>query len=97
MKLIRWAFWNVVYLFRRKPADFTKFILKVHRTMPLWRKFRPITWHNDLGRYWAIHLADSRDYVSRETITIDVGRSLDTGRITSLKVFDEQLAAKATA
>ena len=97
MKLLRWTFWNVVYRFRSTYfTDMAQFMEYVDRTLPPWRKFSPNTWHNDDCGLWEVCLSGDSNVWSYETITIEVGRSMETGEINALTILDEQLAAKET-
>ncbi len=91
MKLIRWLFWNVVYVFRRFPTDVDAFVTMRQRC--LWqRKFRPYVRHNDDGECWSVCLADDRSYThTHEQMRCVPHFSEKTGRVVALTIYDSEL------
>ncbi len=89
-KLLRWIFWNIAYMFRRRPKEFAAFLLWGSRCY--WqRKFRPYLWHNDDGSQWQVYFTEERDYVQLDNLSCDLHIGMETGDIVGLTIHDENL------
>ena len=86
-----WAFWSVVYLFRRQPTDLDRYLLRITRTSLPWWRWKPNVFRNEDGRMWEVQLTNEATYSERRTLTIDVKVSMETGRIVGLDLWDELL------
>lgn len=93
-KYFRWLFWNAYYLPQfRQPRKLSQWLTRVKRTQWPWWKFKPHLFRNDDGRQWEIYFSNASAVYSRETITLDVGRDMDTGEIVAFTIYDEVMRA----
>ena len=95
MTLLRWIFWESVYLFRREPREFGATLLKMDRTRKPWWKFKPHVRHNKLGKEWEVWLDDETTYVKGHVflmVDLHVTRG-DNLRVVGLTICDESLKA----
>ena len=91
IKLIPWAFWNVVYLIKREPKSLDQLILKIQRTRyPFW-KFKPYMYHNDAGKQWEIYFENDADHVRTMTIPVEAHIGRESGKIIGITIWDETL------
>ena len=95
MKLLRWLFWNAVYLVRPRPRTLVGILDKTTRTQWPWRQFRPTVWHNDYGKQWEIILEHESSY-SREIdlpVWAHFAQPENGGppRIVGMTIWDERL------
>ena len=94
---IRWAFWNVAYLFRWRwrRESLGQFFKRYGRTRNPWRKFKPVTHHNDAMKEWTIYLTNEASYTrTRYMLPVDIHISDKTGEIVGFDVWDENLKIK---
>ena len=91
IRFLRWLGWSAWYLVRRRPRDFDGYLRAAMRCRPPWWKFRPNVYHNQDGCMWQVYLVDEQSYTERRTLTLDVMVGMETGRITGLDLWDEQL------
>ena len=95
MKLLRWLFWNAVYLVRPRPRTLVGMLDKSMRTTWPWRRFHPAVWHNDDGKQWEIILEHESSY-SREIdlpVWAHFAQPENGGppRIVGMTIWDERL------
>lgn len=91
-KYARWAFWSVVYLFRRDPHTLDFHLTKVTRLQKPWFKWRPNVFRNDAGSEWEVWLENEGAYTRRCCIPdCEVAIDHETGRVVGVTLFDEIL------
>jgi len=92
IRLLKYIFWTLRYLFAAPDKDFTACMKRLKRTWWPWRKFSPYVWHNDDGRFWEIYLSDEQDYTDTGwTVRVDLCIGMDTGKIVGMKISDHVL------
>ncbi len=90
--LVKWAFWNAVYLFRPSSKDLAAYLTRGGRTRWPWRKFKPAVLRNDDGKQWEIYLSDDMSYTdSQVMLKVLAHISMETGNIVGFTVWDETL------
>lgn len=92
-RLLRYLFWRLVYVFRRRPRTFDAFLLWGTRCRPPWWKFKPSLFRNDAGNQWEVYLANERCHMKRGILAVELHIGCDTGQIVGFTVFDEVLKA----
>jgi len=92
---LRWLWWWLAYAFVPQPNDFVKYIERGMRTRPPWWKFKPYAYHNDDGRQWEVRLENEQSYTETGSISAEIHRSQETGRIVGFTVWDETLKPPA--
>ena len=92
-RYIRWFLWTLYYLPQRStpPRDFAAWLKRTERTWAPWWKFKPYLYHSEEQREWHIAFANDMDYWETCTLTIEVGRSQETGRIVGMVLPDRVL------
>lgn len=92
-KFIRWLFWNAAYLCYR-PKAFEAYLESRMRCRWPWRKFKPVTYHNDYGGMWHVWLSDERCYTEPpRTLKVDLHIGFESGKVVGFDVWDEDLEA----
>jgi len=97
MKTLRWLFWSAVYLFRPQPKELLAFLVRGHRTMPPWWKFRPCVYRDARSHCWKIDLTDEEDYRRGILLPVIGHFVLDGNRLVGFTLHDEYLEVDGTA
>lgn len=93
-RFLLYLFWNLFYLPQRRPRGLMAHVERGIRTRWPWRKFRPTVWHSDDGSFWEICFGGERAYTItgvRIPVNVNVQYSVDTGKVTGLKIYDSDL------
>jgi hypothetical protein len=95
MKLIRYLFWNLVYLFDyRKSVTVNDWIKRFKRTRNPFRKFKPSVYFNEGLNEWQVYLKDCRSItwpLRNVTLSLNIMVDSDSGEIVGFDLFKKEL------
>lgn len=81
--------WRIYYFFFR-PKDFTKFLLRVQRTVkPHNYNKVPLIYYNKDGRQTEIYLTNDAYYIKEEKVKIQIHRCQETNKIVGYTIYDK--------